>query len=137
MSLIYLIGSLRNPKVPQVAQYLRLLGHEVFDDWYSAGPEADDCWQAYEQERGHSFSQALDGWHARHVFEFDYYHLNRCQAGVLILPVGRSGHLELGYMMGRGKPGYILLDKEPERFDVMYCFAQGVYNTLQELGEAL
>jgi hypothetical protein len=137
MPILYIVGSLRNPQVPKVAAYLRTLGHDVFDDWYSAGPEADDCWQAYEQARGHSLPQALEGYHAWHVFEFDRYHLNRCQAGVLVLPVGKSGHLELGYLMGQGKPGYILLDKEPERFDVMYRFARGVYTNLRELGEAL
>lgn len=137
MSVIYLIGSLRNPKVPQVAQYLRLLGHEVFDDWHAAGPEADDYWQQYEIARGHTLAEALQGYAARHVFEYDHYHLNRADIGVLMLPTGKSGHLEFGYLIGRGKPGYILLDKEPERFDVMYRFACGVYSTLKELGEAL
>jgi len=39
---LYLIGSLRNPRVPEVAEILRWNGHLVFDDWYAAGPEADD-----------------------------------------------------------------------------------------------
>ena len=42
MSKIYTIGSLRNEKVPLIANALRDAGHEVFDDWYGAGPEADD-----------------------------------------------------------------------------------------------
>ena len=137
MSVLYVVGSLRNPKVPEVGAYLRTLGHEVFDDWYSAGPDADTCWQAYEQERGHTFAQALEGYHAWHVFEFDRFHLNRCDAGVLVYPVGRSGHVEFGYLAGRGKPVYILLDKEPDRFDVMCRFAKGVYMNLQDLGEAI
>jgi len=53
--------------------------------------------------------------------------------GVLVLPAGKSGHLELGYMIGQGKPGYILLDGEPERFDVMYNFATGVFTNLSDL----
>lgn len=137
MHTIYVIGSLRNPKVPEVGRYLRALGHTVFDDWYAAGPEADDCWQAYEQSRGHSLPQALEGYQAWHVFEYDRFHLNRCDVGVLVLPVGKSGHLEFGYMIGRGKPGYILLDKDPDRYDVMYRFAKGIYTDLKELGEAL
>ena len=39
---LYVIGSLRNPAVPQVAKRLREAGFLVFDDWYAAGPEADD-----------------------------------------------------------------------------------------------
>ncbi len=40
---VYVIGSLRNPKIANVAETLRQrLGVEVFDDWLAAGPEADD-----------------------------------------------------------------------------------------------
>lgn len=134
---IYLIGSLRNPAVPQFAKELREDGHEVFDDWYAAGPEADDYWQRYEQAKGHDYRQALNGYAANHVFEYDRSHLDRCGTGVLVLPAGKSGHLELGYMIGQGKPAYILLDKEPERFDVMYRFATGVTNSKEELREWL
>jgi nucleoside 2-deoxyribosyltransferase len=110
---------------------------EVFDDWYAAGPEADDYWQKYEQDRGHSFLQALDGYPALHVSSYDRYHLDRCGVGVLLLPAGRSGHLELGYMIGQGKPGYILMQGEPERFDVMYCLATRVFTKEADLMEAL
>jgi nucleoside 2-deoxyribosyltransferase len=121
--MIYVIGSLRNPRVPQVAADLRFDGHEVFDDWFAAGPEADDHWQRYEQARGHTLEMALDGHAAQHVFKYDKSHLDRCEAAVLVLPAGKSGHLELGYVRGQRKPIYILLDKEPERYDVMYAFA--------------
>ena len=130
---IYLIGSLRNLAIPQVAQYLRSLGHTVVDDWYAAGPEADDCWQDYETQRGHTYQEALAGLHADHVFHFDLYHLNRADAGVLILPAGRSGHLEFGYLRGRGTPGYIVLGGGYDRFDVMYKFATAVVDTVEAL----
>jgi nucleoside 2-deoxyribosyltransferase len=124
---IYLIGSLRNPKIPKFGNELRASGFDVFDDWMAAGPEADDYWQKYEQQRGHTFDQALKGYAAQHVYHFDLTHLNRCDIGVLMLPAGKSGHLELGYMIGKGKPGFIFADKAPERFDVMYNFASGVF----------
>src|SRR5574337_842045 len=114
---VYLIGSLRNPRVPEVAAAIRAEGYDVFDDWYAAGPEADDYWQKYEQGRGHDFTLALQGYAANHVFNFDRHHLDRCDMGVLLLPAGKSGHLELGYMIGQGKPGFILMDKleDPDR----------------------
>ena len=133
MSTVYVIGSLRNPKVPVVANRLREIGLDVFDDWYAAGPEADDKWQAYEQGRGHSYPDGLNGYAADHVYRFDLKHLNRARMGVLVLPAGKSGHLELGYLIGQGKPGYILMESEPERWDVMYKFAEGVYYDLEEL----
>lgn len=130
---IYLIGSLRNPRVTEIAKLLREQGHEVFDDWMAAGPEADDYWMRYEQARGHDFKTALAGYAGQHVYTYDKYHLDRCGVGVLVLPAGKSGHLELGYLIGQGKPGYILLEGEPERFDVMYNFASGVYTKLEDL----
>jgi nucleoside 2-deoxyribosyltransferase len=134
---IYVIGSLRNPNVTELGHALRELGFDAFEDWMAAGPEADDYWQKYENARGHRFDQALAGYAAQHVFSFDKFHLDRCDAAVLLLPAGKSGHLELGYMIGKGKPGYILMEKEPERFDVMYNFASGVFFDPKGLFRAL
>lgn len=130
--MIYLIGSLRNPDVPKVAASLRAAGIEVFDDWYAAGPDADDRWRDYEIGRGRTYIEALDGLAANHVFDFDRCHLQQCDAALLVLPAGKSGHLELGYVIGRGKRGYILLDS-PDRWDVMYRFATKVTTDVQDI----
>lgn len=127
---IYVIGSLRNPRILEVGSHLRGAGWDVFEEWYSAGEKADDAWQAYETARGHTFAEALRGYPAQHVFNFDKHHLDRCDNALLVLPAGKSGHLELGYAIGSGKKGYILLDKEPERYDVMYAFATRVFSSL-------
>jgi len=120
---IYLIGSLRNENVPVLAKELReVLNVEVFDDWFSPGPKADDYWRDYEHVRGSTYKQALKNYAGTHVFEFDHYHIDRLPIGLLYMPAGKSGHLELGYMIGKGKRTYILFDKEPERWDVMYQF---------------
>lgn len=133
MPKVYLIGSLRNPKIPEIANKIREAGFEVFDDWYAAGPEADDKWKEYEQGRGRSYDEALNGHAATHVFQFDKRHLDDSDAVVLALPAGKSGHLELGYCLGRGTPGFILLEEGSDRWDVMYKFADGVYNHLDHL----
>ena len=135
--LVYLIGSLRNPEVTKIANSIRELGLDVFDDWMAAGPEADDYWQKYETGRGHSYRQALAGRAATHVFGFDKHYLDLATAGVLVLPAGKSGHLELGYLIGQGKPGYILLEKPPERFDVMYKFATDIFDKVEDLCKTL
>jgi nucleoside 2-deoxyribosyltransferase len=134
---IYLIGSLRNPEVPKFANRLRAQGFEVFDDWYAAGPEADDKWMEYEKQRGHTFAEALNGHAAYHVWEYDKKHLQRADAAILLMPAGKSGHLELGYFMGLGKPGYILMEREPDRFDVMYRFTNITHTDEQSLTKAL
>lgn len=114
---------------------LRSVGLEVFDDWYAAGPEADDYWKKYEQERGRSYQEALEGYAANHVFSFDKFHLDRLDAALLVLPAGKSGHLELGYVAGSSKPTYILLDEQDIRWDVMYLFATKVFRNEGEMIE--
>jgi nucleoside 2-deoxyribosyltransferase len=134
--MVYLVGSLRNPAIPLIANDLRESGFEVFDDWYAAGPEADDKWKDYEQRRGRSYAEALKGLAAEHVFEFDLLHLKRADTVVLVMPAGKSGFMELGWALGQGKKGYILLD-DPERWDVMLKFATGVTAEYGELVEWL
>ena len=131
--MIYLIGSLRNPRVPYIAKAIRDIGFNCFDDWYSPGPEADQKWQEHEAIRGRNYCQALQGYHAKDVFQFDLYHLDHSNLGILAMPAGKSGHLELGYLIGQGKPGYILLDQEPERWDIMTQLATGIFYNLEDL----
>lgn len=136
--LVYLIGSLRNKRIVEVAKDLEeSTGYEVFASWYAAGPEADDYWKAYETERGKTYAEALAGHAAQHVYAFDKKFLDRADAVVLVLPAGKSGHLELGYAIGQGKPGLILLDPEVDRWDVMYNFASLVAPDLGSLAPAL
>ena len=134
---VYLIGSLRNPKIVEIGNVLREAGYDCFEDWHAGGPEADDEWQRYETQRGRSYKQALAGYHAAHIFHYDLHHLDRADVGVLIAPAGKSAHLELGYLIGHGKPGYMLFEQDPERWDVMALFATQVCFSLQELIEAL
>ena len=134
---VYVIGSLRNPEIPKWATCIRDNGYEVFDDWFAAGPTADDAWKEYEQARGRNYRDAMKGYAARHVFEFDKKHIDGADIGVLILPAGKSGHAELGYMKGQGKKCIIVLNSEAERWDIMYNFFDHLVYDMKELLEAL
>lgn len=131
--MIYLIGSLRNPEVPRVSASLRAAGFHIFDDWFAAGPIADDSWRDYEKARGHTFQQALSGAAAKNVFQFDKTHLDQSDTALLVCPAGKSAHLELGIMLGQGKRGIVYFTGEPERWDVMYQFADAVCFNIDEL----
>lgn len=134
---IYIIGALKNPRVPELANELSARGHTTFADWYSPGPEADTYWQEYERARGRGYREAIYGPHAVHVFAFDRHYLDECDAAVMVMPAGKSAHLELGYAAGRGKRTFVLFDAEPDRFDLMYLFAERVVFSVDELVEAL
>ncbi len=153
---LYLIGSLKNKKIRELANKIRKIGFDVFDDWQAAHPEADDNWRDYEKGRGRPYKEALKGHAARHIYEFDKSHLDASGIAVLICPTGKSGHLEAGYVRGftegvthmfkkyRGKligmkiekeikKMYILLDPKVERWDVMYQFADDIFETEGQL----
>jgi hypothetical protein len=132
---IYLIGSLRNPKVPELANRLReeCPDVEVFDDWYSAGPHADDSWKEHQKQKSLSYQEALKGYAAKNVFAFDKRHLDRCTHALLVLPAGKSGHMEVMYATyGVGARTAILLDPDDVRWDVMYQFVPSVLNNDDE-----
>jgi hypothetical protein len=140
MSKLYIAGSLRNPRIPQVAQAIRSadLRLDVFDDWFAVGPDADDHWRAYEMAKGAGYMEALLGHTAKHVFQFDKKHLDESDGLLLVLPAGKSAHLELGYMAGRGLwTGILLEDKDPERWDVMYQFADYLFSDVSEVIDQL
>lgn len=137
---LYLIGSLRNKRIPEVAKTLRkefaAAGEdvEVFDDWYAAGPEADDFWKEYENDRGRTYKEALKGRAAKNVFAFDKHNLDRATHVLLVLPAGKSGHMEVMYgKYGVGAKAAILLDPEDVRWDVMYQFVDDVLESEQEV----
>ena len=137
--MIYLIGSLRNPKIPEIAVAIeKATGQEVFADWFAPGEFADDKLKEYSKARGRTYAQALQSHAVQHVFNFDKSHIDRADIVVLAAPAGRSGHLELGYSLGKGKKGYILFDGEPEeRWDIMLLFSTRVCFSLEELLEEL
>lgn len=137
--IIYIIGSLENPRVNIIANKLRkaLPNVEIFDSWKSPGKFADKEWRKYEKAKGLTYKQALQSYAAQHIFNFDKTHLDRATDAVLIMNCGKSCHLELGYFIGKGKPGYILFEREPKRWDVMVNFAKDVFTSLEDLVKEL
>jgi hypothetical protein len=62
------------------------------------------------------------------AFAEDKKWLDWCDGVVLVLPSGRSAHLEAGYAVGRGKPVWAWGKIPDGEFDVMYGFFAGLYN---------
>jgi hypothetical protein len=136
---VYVVGSLRNGIIPEIANNLQeQLGWRVFADWHASGPEGDDHWQRYERARGvTSIVEALARPFAQNTFQFDRGHLAFASHVVLVMPAGKSACLELGWALGRGAKGYVLFLEEPERWDVMFAFADGVFTEITPLVAAM
>ncbi len=73
------------------------------------------------------------------AFMEDKYWLDWCDTCILLVPSGRSAHLEAGYAKGCGKTLYIYGEFPQGEWDVMYGFAAGLYSfeQLEQLLEAL
>lgn len=133
-TLVYLIGSLKNSRIPEIGNVLRAQGYDVMDEWFTPGKHADENWQKYEKLRGRKYAEALKGRAATNIFLFDRAYLDLADVVVLVMPAGKSAMLELGYARGRKKFAVLFLDgEEPTRYDVMPQLVDAVAKTEQEL----
>lgn len=134
---VYVASSWRNDYQPDVVRGLREVGHHVYDfrdpdrDGADTGfhwSEIDTAWKTWTAEE---FIAALDHELARKGFKKDLAAMEWADACVLVMPCGRSAHLEAGYFTGAGKTLLILAgDAEPE---LMYAMADGVFAGLEPL----
>jgi nucleoside 2-deoxyribosyltransferase len=110
---IYVASSWRNTFQPRVVAALREAGFDVYD-FRNPGPgnegfhwsEIDRNYKGWTPE---TFRKALEHPIAEAGFSLDMNALRTCDACVLVLPCGKSAHLEAGYAIGTGKPTVIFL----------------------------
>lgn len=121
MSRIYVASSWRNQFQPTVVDMLRMAGHEVYDfrNPFNGAPgfawsEIDPDWQAWSAERYRELLTTHPI--ASRGFVSDLRGMQWADTCVLVLPCGRSAHLEAGWFCGRGKRCVILTcdGEEPE-----------------------
>ena len=108
---IYVASSWRNKGQPFVVNELRRQGHRVYDfrnppnrsgfGWEKLDPD----WQNWDVQR---YKEMLDHPIAIRGFNADMEALDEAHACVLVMPCGRSAHLEAGYAIGQNKPTAIL-----------------------------
>jgi nucleoside 2-deoxyribosyltransferase len=110
-------------------------GHEVYDfknpckgDHGFHWSEIDPDWQQWTPK---AFRSALLHPIAAAGFKSDFDAMKWADAGVLVLPCGRSAHLEVGYFIGAGKPLLILL--APGEPELMYNMANRHCLSIDEL----
>lgn len=137
---IYVASSWRNNSQPEVVALIRAAGYEVYDFKNPAHgnngfhwSEIDPNWKQWTPEQ---FVDALGHPIAGTGFWSDMEALQECDACVLVLPCGRSAHLEAGWAIGAGKPTVLLLTGaiEPE---LMYGMAADICIDTDDLLNAL
>lgn len=139
MAKIYVASSWRNPRQADVVAFLRNKGHEVYDfrnpapgntgfSWSWIDPKWEN-WDSAELREALAHPIAQDG------FGHDFRAMEWADQCVLVLPCGRSAHLEAGWFTGKGKPLTVYTPSacEPE---LMYLLAgdnQTITTNLEEM----
>jgi len=70
-------------------------------------------------------------------FAKDMDALKDADATVLVLPCGRSAHLELGYAVGAGQRTVVLLDTPMSEPELMYLMCDAICTSMEEVLEAV
>ncbi len=136
---IYIASSWRQAdSVRELALVLREDGHEVYAFCEDGAGHYSFDMRDIPGGPAMTARQALDMPEAGLAFAADKGGLDWADTCVLLLPSGRSSHLEAGYTVGQGKELFILdHEQAPGQWDVMYGFAQRVVDLVEELVEAL
>jgi hypothetical protein len=138
---IYVASSWRNMYQPMVVYELLAAGHEVYNFRHPTGPESDGFhWSeidsAYKDWTPKQYRLALDAEIANNGFANDWNAMQWADTGVLVLPSGRSAHIEAGYFVGAHKDLYILVI-DPMEPELMYKMATGICLSMYELVRSL
>ena len=137
---VYVASSWRNDYQQRVVAKLREYGHEVYDfrnlregDHGFHWSEIDPNWLKWTPEK---YIAALDHPVAQSGFKSDWNAMEWADCCVLVLPCGRSAHLEAGYFVGAGKPIFVYVAQLPEP-ELMYKMTDLVTKDLFEILSAL
>lgn len=116
-SYVYVASSWRNNLQPLVVKRLYDHGIECYDfrnppgrtgfSWSSIDPNWKN-WNTQDWKRALATEEAQAG------FNSDFMGMSRADCCVLVLPAGRSAHLEAGYMAAQGKPVFTYAPNKEE-----------------------
>lgn len=140
---VYVASSWRNLYQPRVVASLRSLGLQVYDFHKPGNGQEGFSWKAvdggWESWTPAQWRQALNHPSAKQGYANDRDGMDWADVCVLLLPSGRSAHLEAGYMAGQGKPVYTLaLEKvEPDLMNLLLGPPENICTTMNELFDAL
>lgn len=134
MSRVYVASSWRNDRQPQVVELLRSAGHEVYDFKNPPG-RTGFSWSEVRSPSEPGIPAKGADWvpaseylrmveHPRSAagFASDFDAMHWADTVVLVLPCGKSAHLELGWAAGAGKRTAVLLE-DPCEPELMYLMA--------------
>ena len=141
---VYVASSWRNEARQQlVVETLRAHSHDVYDFRNPAPGNTGFSWRSCVTEEEQLRDprrfrdEVLTSDTAQQGFRLDMEALRYADATVLVLPCGRSAHLELGYAVGAGQGTIVLLDDPMSEPELMVLMCGRVCTTVDEVVVAL
>lgn len=139
---IYVASSWCNGQHPAVVDELRRRGHEVYDFRHPRGRDDRSVWKELHVNKetvyGEQMVELLDLPFVRGRFREHLDAMNESDVCILLLPCGRSAHIEAGYMKGLGKTVYVLGSVFDElKPELMYLTFDGFFPLYESLFDVL
>lgn len=145
---VYVASSWRNERQPEVVAALRGAGLVPYDfrnprpgdhgfSWRDVGGPAPDertgpLPKGTDLVPPDQYLEMVNHPVATAGFEADFAAMRSARAGVLVLPCGKSAHLELGWFAGAGVPCAVLLE-DPVEPELMYRMCDLLTPSLGEI----
>lgn len=137
---LYVASSWKNTLYNGLLGTLRADGFDVWD-WRNpptggGGFQWREVCPHYDPEAGHvltpELNEMLQHPRAQAAFRSDMMGMVKCDACILLLPSGRSAHMEAGYICGRGKPVHVFRPPAdgPDLMHLMFDSITGNYPDL-------
>jgi hypothetical protein len=141
---VYVASSWRNKAKQQATvQALRAANHVVYDFRHPAPGDTGFAWSSCSPDpealkdprlfRDEILLHPL----CQRGFDLDMGALRAADATVLVLPCGRSAHLELGFAAGAGQKTIVLLDDPMSNPELMYMACSKICVSISEVVTAL
>ena len=134
---IYLASSWKMQKtVLEMSMILKKEGHEVDAFCDPSDNRVSFNWEELtdimkDEKMDLEKMNAIDmmkHWRVEEAFQEDKKFIDWADTLIMLMPCGRSSHIEAGYAKGTGKKLYIVGGFEKGEFDTMYGFADGMYD---------
>lgn len=142
---VYVASSWRNPLQPEVCAALAAFEIDHYDfrnpdggtgfAWRQVKPDgaADGiAAKGADLERAATYLDMVDHRIARAGFRSDFDAMHRADTFVLVLPCGKSAHLEAGWAVGAGKRVAVLIE-DPCEPELMYRMADLITPSLDDV----
>lgn len=149
MSRIYIASSWKNPYQQQLVEELRKRGHKVYDFKHPCGRNDSVVWEsvsvtqnlrsAYKENclKGDEFKRMLSDRQSIKRFDEHFAAMQDADTCVLLLPAGRSSHIEAGHMNGMGKRVFVMDTSKTVTPELMYLALDDYFFDFEDLYKAL